>query len=140
MFEDCDSLLEIRNTSELSGNKKDYSDKKIFIMKNNSKFNTENIIEHSFMFNKLLPKLLIPNMSLWDTKNFSDISYMFSGCFSLKSILNISIWDFRNIHCLSYMFKGCTSLKSIDKYYLGNRNIDKNDNIEVMFNGIKGSM
>ena len=52
-----------------------------------SKWNTNNIINMSGIFNECSSLLYLPDISKWNTNNATDMSYMFNGCSSLSSHL-----------------------------------------------------
>ena len=43
----------------------------------------------------------LPDISSWNTNNVINMSYMFSECNSLKSLPNISIWKNNNVTNMS---------------------------------------
>jgi len=52
----------------------------------------------------------LPDISKWNTDYIIDISFLFYGCSSLKELTDISKWDTINILRMSYLFSECSSL------------------------------
>ena len=76
---------------------------------NLSSFNTNNVTNMSFMFDRCYSLISI-NLSLFNTNNVTNMCFMFSGCKSLKSI-DLSSFNTNNVTNISVMFYRCKSLK-----------------------------
>ena len=69
------------------------------------------------MFNGCSSLESLPDISNWNTNNIINISYLFSYCSSLKLLPDISKWNLSNVRYFSNIFNGCSLLKSLpDKY------------------------
>ena len=48
----------------------------------------------------------IPNLP-WNTENIVDMSYMFYGCINIKDLPDISKWNTTKVINMSFMFYNC---------------------------------
>jgi len=84
----------------------------ILYINNLSNFDTNNVINMSYMFCKCLSLKEI-NLSSFNTNNVEDMSYMFSEC-TLLNKLNLSSFNTNNVKDMSCMLHNCKSLKDLD--------------------------
>ena len=96
-----------------------------------SEWNSENVIDMSYMFNQCICLLSLPDISNWNTKNVINMRALFEYSISLSSLPDISKWNTSNVRDMSYMFNGCLDLKSLPD--ISNWNTDKVINMEAMF-------
>ena len=68
------------------------------------------------MFYNCNSLISLPDISNWNTENVIDISYMFYECNSLSSIPDISKWETSNIQKMSWIFSKCILLKFFSRY------------------------
>ena len=47
----------------------------------------------------------LPDISKWNTENIIDMSYLLNGCSSLKSLPDISKWNTKSIREMFLLFK-----------------------------------
>ena len=59
---------------------------------------------------------MIPDISKWNTSNISDMSYLFDKCKTLKELTDISKWNFRKDIDISNIFKDCIKLDNLKKF------------------------
>lgn len=84
----------------------------------NIKFNSDNVINMSYMFYNC-DSLIALDLSSFNTSKVLDMSYMFYNCASLigdfadSSQFNLKSFDFSNVLNTSYMFYKCSSIKNI---------------------------
>ena len=52
----------------------------------------------------------LPDISKWNTNNVIDMSWMFYDCESLSSLPEISKWNTNNVTNMDGLFSGCFSL------------------------------
>ena len=83
----------------------------------NSKWNTNNVTNMSFMFHGCKSLISLPDISKWKTNNVSNMNLMFYECESLISLPDISKWNTKNVSNMVGMFYECKSLKMV-----GNKN------------------
>ena len=71
----------------------------------------------------------LPDISKWNTNNIIDISYIFLGCKHLLSLPDISKWNTNNVNNMNSMFDGCVKLSSLPIFpkslFINNINIIK---------------
>ena len=72
-----------------------------------SVWNTSNVKDMSYLFNKCIKIILI------DKKFISNMRYMFYNCESLSSLPDISKWNTNNVTNMSFIFYNCKSLSSL---------------------------
>ena len=125
MFEGCSQLSCLSNLSQLDTTYVNlmtslFKDCKFLELPDISNWNTDNVVDMSYMFQGCSLLKSLPDISNWNTSNVGQMFDMFSGCFSLKSLPDISKWDitlslaFENI---SGIFDGCSkSLNIPDKF------------------------
>ena len=85
-----------------------------------SNFNTNNVTDMSYMFNKCTSLITLPTSYEWVNKYVRDTSYMFYGCSSLISLPDASNLHKERIQKMSCMFDGCSSLKSLPVIHISN--------------------
>jgi len=78
-----------------------------------SKWNTNNVIDMSGIFCECKLLSSLPDISKWNTNKVNNISFMFYECLSLSSLPDISKWNTNNVTDMSYMLYGCNSLTSL---------------------------
>ena len=76
-----------------------------------SNWNTNNVIDMSYIFYNCSSLISLPDISKWNTNNVIDMSYIFYNCSSLESLPDISKWNTDKVKYMSYLFKNCYSLK-----------------------------
>ena len=110
IFKDCESLKEIQGIN---------------------KFNTNNVIDFSFMFSscKNLEFLDVSNFNTTKADNFKS---MFHGCISLKDIKGLDKLNTSNIVNFGDMFSSCAKLTYLD---LSNFDTRKAEYMNGMFQG-----
>ena len=91
------------------------------------KFDTSNVTDMSFMFNKCY-NLKHLNLSNFNTDKVTSMGNMFSNCSNLKT-LNISNFNTSNVHAIYCMFQNCKSLKELDISSFCIDNTEISDNI-----------
>ena len=62
-----------------------------------SKWNTDNTVDISGIFNNCSSLLSLPDISKWKTHNIINMSSVFSSCKSLKILRDISKWNTANV-------------------------------------------
>ena len=172
MFNECHNLKEIKGLNKLNTSKVKYMDA-MFQECNElqyldlSNFNTENVIDMSYMFNKCyklkeikgINKLntnKVTNMtgmfqecyelenldlSNFRTDNVNDMGWMFTDCYKLKGIKGLNKFNTNNVTKMNSMFQKCNEILYLD---LSNFNSDNVTDLSFMFNkcyklkGIKG--
>ena len=77
-----------------------------------SKFNTRQVNDMSYMFNKCEKLKHIIGIDKFFTINSSNMKAMFQECKELEN-LDLSNFDVSNITDISFMFNGCNKLKEI---------------------------
>jgi len=78
-----------------------------------SKWNTNNVINMSYLFYNCSSLKSLPDISKWNTNNVKNMSYLFYNCSSLSSLPDISKWNINNVINMSYLFYNCSSLSSL---------------------------
>ena len=78
-----------------------------------SKWNTNNVINMSYLFGKCENIENIPDISNWNTSNVKYMQGIFMGCKSLKSLPDISKWDTSNVILMGGIFTNLSSLSSL---------------------------
>ena len=69
--------------------------------------------------------------NIWNTDKVIDMSYMFHGCKSLKKIPDFSNWNLKNVKNMTGIFGGCNKLRNKGDIYKWN--INKNINKKSLF-------
>ena len=100
-----------------------------------SKWNTSNVEDMGYLFNRCENLKQISGISKWDTKNVDNMCFLFADCSSLQELRDIFIWNTSNVTDMSYMFCDCKSLKFITNDSKGTWNTKKVTNMSNMFNG-----
>lgn len=109
----------------------------------NIKFNSDNVINMSYMFYNC-DSLYAIDVTNFNTTKVTDMSYMFYGCKSLFSnssttssgTLSLEAFDFSNVIDTSYMFYNCATLKGIS--FNSKKNASATiTNMSYMFYGCK---
>ena len=106
--------FEINNNSENNGN---YLESGMFnkcyelsYLPDISKWNTNNVINISYLFSRWESLSSLPDISKWEINNVNNMSYLLSGCYKLSSLPDISKWDTNNVVKLNHLFSECKSL------------------------------
>ena len=57
-------------------------------------------------------------VSKWQTNNIIDISSLFDGCISLFKIPDISKWNVDKLKSMDFLFRNCLSLSEIPNIFI----------------------
>ena len=119
MFDECESLLSVKNFSNWNFNKINNMRcmfnrcKNLLSLYDISNLNTSQITDMSFLFSRCKSLTSLPDISIWDTSKVRNMRSMFFGCKSLISLSDISKWNTLNVVNIVNMFYRCKSLTSI---------------------------
>ena len=75
-----------------------------------SKWNTKNVKNMSFMFEKLSNLKSLPDISKWDTSNVETMEAMFQNCKNLLSFPDIGKWNISTVNNMFRLFLNCISI------------------------------
>ena len=75
-----------------------------------SNWDTDNVINMSYMFCKCSSLVSLPDISKWKTNKVTNMSNLFNNCSSLSFLPDISKWNTDNVINMSYIFSNCSSL------------------------------
>ena len=102
-----------------------------------SNWDTSNVKNMSYLFNRCFSLISLPDISKWNTSNVMYMNCMFSFCKSLKSLPDISKWNTSNVKDMSYMFYECKLLSPLINILKWN--ISNVKNMNYMLRGCKSS-
>ena len=139
MFNDCDSIVNLPDISELNTSNITnmsylfYNCKSLKLLPDISKWDMSLVTDISYMFYNCKSLVKLPDISNWNTNNLLDINNMFSECSSLISIPDISKWKTNNIKNMSYLFYNCNNLKNLPD--ISNWDLSNVSTLKSMFSG-----
>ena len=119
MFDECESLVSVKNFSNWNFNKINNMRcmlnrcKNLLSLSDISNLDTSQITDMSFLFSRCKSLTSLPDISIWDTSKVRNMRSMFFGCKSLISLSDISKWNTLNVVNIVNMFYRCKSLTSI---------------------------
>ena len=90
-----------------------------------SNFNTSNVIDMSYMFNKCNKLKEIKGINKFITDKVINMYAMFQECFELE-YLDLSNFNTSNVNSMSYMFNNCKKLKYLNLLNFEINNITEN--------------
>ena len=95
------------------------------------KWNTNNVFDMSYLFDRCESLETIKGLDNFNTSNVTNMEYMFYGCNSLINISNLEKWDIRKVEDISYMFYSLEKMKSLPN--ISKWEIDNVKNMEGLF-------
>ena len=101
------------------------------------KWNTPNLEDISYLFNRCLNLTEIQNLAKLNASNVADMSGLFNRCEKLIQIQGIGGWSTHYLQYMDYLFQGCYSLEKICDLKWDTKNVKSMNGIFSMCQKLK---